>query len=192
MNTTSPSRIEVSANHRFLVDESGAPFFWLGDTAWEIFHRLTREESEDYLENRRQKGFNVIQAVALAEFDGLRVPNAYGELPFFDLDPARPNEAYFAHLDWVIARAAEKGMYIGLLPTWGDKVNRMWGAGPVVFDVQSARSYGEWIGQRYRQAANVIWILGGDRPETDKRVTITLRWCAPWRPASRPGWAATP
>ncbi len=169
MNTTSPSRIKVSANHRFLVGESGAPFFWLGDTAWEIFHRLTREESEDYLENRRQKGFNVIQAVALAEFDGLRVPNAYGELPFFDLDPARPNEAYFAHLDWVIARAAEKGMYIGLLPTWGDKVNRMWGAGPVVFDVQSARSYGEWIGQRYRQAANVIWILGGDRPETDNQ-----------------------
>jgi len=169
MNTTSPSRIKVSANHRFLVGESGAPFFWLGDTAWEIFHRLTREESEDYLENRRQKGFNVIQAVALAEFDGLRVPNAYGELPFFNLDPARPNEAYFAHLDWVIARAAEKGMYIGLLPTWGDKVNRMWGAGLVVFDVQSARSYGEWIGQRYRQAANVIWILGGDRPETDNQ-----------------------
>ncbi len=77
------SRISVSKNHRFLVDESGAPFFWLGDTAWEIFHRLTREETEDYLENRRQKGFNVIQAVALAEFDGLRIPNAYGERAVF-------------------------------------------------------------------------------------------------------------
>ena len=161
------SRISVSKNHRFLVDESGAPFFWLGDTAWEIFHRLTREETEDYLENRRQKGFNVIQAVALAEFDGLRIPNAYGEVPFFDLDPARPNEAYFAHLDWVIARAAQKGLYIGLLPTWGDKVNRMWGQGPQVFDQASARAYGAWIGHRYRQTANIIWILGGDRPESD-------------------------
>ena len=159
--------LKVSANHRFLVDESGAPFFWLGDTAWELFHRLTREESEDYLENRRQKGFNVIQAVALAEFDGLRVPNAYGEVPFFDLDPARPNEAYFTHLDWVIARAAQKGLYIGLLPTWGDKVNRMWGAGPQVFDQASARAYGAWIGRRYRQAANIIWILGR-RPARDR------------------------
>jgi hypothetical protein len=161
------SRIFVSEHRRFLVDEKGTPFFWLGDTAWEIFHRLTREETEDYLENRRQKGFNLIQAVALAEFDGLRTPNAYGELPFFDLNPARPNEAYFDHLDWVIARAAEKGLYIGLLPTWGDKVNRMWGVGPVVFDQASARAYGAWIGRRYRQAANIVWILGGDRPETD-------------------------
>ena len=161
------SRISVSSNHRFLVDESGAPFFWLGDTAWELFHRLTREETEIYLENRRQKGYSLIQAVALAEFDGLRTPNAYGEQPFFDLDPARPNEAYFAHLDWVVAQAAEKGLYIGLLPTWGDKVNRMWGKGPVVFDRESARRYGEWIGRRYRQATNVVWILGGDRPEID-------------------------
>ena len=161
------SRISVSNNHRFLVDEHGAPFFWLGDTAWEIFHRLTREETEDYLENRRQKGFNLIQAVALAEFDGLRAVNAYGELPFIDLDPARPNEAYFIYLDWVIARAAEKGLYIGLLPTWGDKVNRMWGKGPVIFNRASAHAYGEWIGHRYQQASNVIWILGGDRLETD-------------------------
>jgi hypothetical protein len=45
-------------------------FFWLGDTAWELFHRLTREEAERYLENRRAKRFTVIQAVALAELDG--------------------------------------------------------------------------------------------------------------------------
>ena len=167
------SRISVSSNHRFLVDESGSPFFWLGDTAWEIFHRLTREETEVYLENRRQKGYNLIQAVALAEFDGLRVPNAYGDLPFFDLDPTRPNEAYFAHMDWVIARAAEKGLYIGLLPTWGDKVNRMWGQSPMVFDVKSAHDYGVWIGRRYRQAANVIWILGGTGPRPTRRATTT-------------------
>ena len=163
------SRISISSNRRFLVDENGAPFFWLGDTAWEIFHRLTREETEDYLENRRQKGFNLVQCVALAEFDGLRAPNVYGDLPLVDLDPARPNEAYFTHLDWVIARSAEKGLYIGLLPTWGDKVNRMWGQGPVIFNPSSARVYGEWIGRRYRQASNVIWILGGDRLEKDDK-----------------------
>ena len=77
-------RITVSENRRFLQTEGGAPFFWLGDTAWELFHRLTREEAERFLENRRRKGFNVIQAVALAEFDGIRTPNVYGDYALID------------------------------------------------------------------------------------------------------------
>ena len=161
-------RIRVSQNRRFLVTEDGQPFFWLGDTAWELFHRLTRAETELYLQNRRLKGFNLVQAVALAEFDGLRTPNANGDLPLIDLDPARPNEAYFAHLDWVVRRAAELGLYIGLLPTWGDKLTPMWGQGPAIFNEKNARAYGRWIGERYREASNLVWILGGDRPERDK------------------------
>jgi hypothetical protein len=68
-------RIQTSPDGHYLMTAQGEPFFWLGDTAWELYHRLNREEIERYLENRRQKGFNVIQAVALAELDGLRVPN---------------------------------------------------------------------------------------------------------------------
>ncbi len=161
------THIQIGPNRHFLADGKGQPFFWLGDTAWELFHRLTREETELYLENRRRKGFNLIQAVALAEFEGLTVPNAYGELPLHQQDPRQPNEAYFAHVDWVIAQAAARGLVVGLLPTWGDKVNRMWGAGPAIFDENSARHYGEWLGRRYRQASNVVWIMGGDRPEKD-------------------------
>ena len=71
-------RLKVSDNHRFLVTEDGRPFFWLGDTAWELFHRLNREEAERYLEDRAKKGFTVVQAVALAELDGLADPNPYG------------------------------------------------------------------------------------------------------------------
>ena len=83
-------RLKVSDNHRFLVTENGAPFFWLGDTAWELFHRLNREEAARYLENRAKLGFNVVQAVALAELDGHTEPNAYGFLPLADFDPTRP------------------------------------------------------------------------------------------------------
>ncbi|MBI4926797.1 MAG: DUF4038 domain-containing protein, partial [Anaerolineae bacterium] len=60
-------RISVSADGHYLMTESGQPFFWLGDTAWELFHRCDREQIALYLENRRVRGFNVIQAVALAE-----------------------------------------------------------------------------------------------------------------------------
>ena len=105
-------RINVSDNHRFLVTESGQPFFWVGDTAWELFHRLTREEIELYLINRAERGFNVIQAVALAESDGLLTPNRYGEVPLLDLDPTRPNEAYFAHVDYAIhLRPGQRHVY---------------------------------------------------------------------------------
>ena len=71
------AQIKVSDNHRFLTTKDGKPFFWLGDTDWELFHRLTREEAEEFLEIRKQQGFNVIHAVALAEFEGLTKPNRY-------------------------------------------------------------------------------------------------------------------
>lgn len=167
---TALPRITVSDNRRFLVTEEGQPFFWLGDTAWELFHRLNLEEAAFYLDNRSAKGFNVIQAVALAEFDGLHTPNTEGEYALLDDDPTRPNEAYFRHVDAIIRMAAERGLYVAFLPTWGDKVVSMWGVGPVVFNEENARVYGRWLGARYGSETNVIWVLGGDRlpvTETD-------------------------
>jgi hypothetical protein len=165
-------RLKVSDNRRFLVTTEGRPFFWLGDTAWELFHRLDREEAERYLRNRAARRFTVIQAVALAELDGLGVPNAYGHTPLLGNDPATPNDAYFAHVDWVVARANSLGLYVGLLPTWGDKWNTKWGVGPEVFTPENAEAYGRWLGQRYKDAG-VIWIVGGDRPiESDAHRAI--------------------
>ena len=68
-------RLKVSENRRFLVTTEGKPFFWLGDTAWELFNRLDRDAAARYLDNRKKLGFTVIQAVAIAEFDGHTVPN---------------------------------------------------------------------------------------------------------------------
>src|SRR4051812_5828073 len=68
--------LKVSDNKRFLVTEDGKPFFYLGDTAWELFDRLNREEADRYLVRRAQQGFTVIQAVAIAELDGHTTANA--------------------------------------------------------------------------------------------------------------------
>ncbi|MDO8951780.1 MAG: glycoside hydrolase family 140 protein, partial [Draconibacterium sp.] len=168
-------KLKVSENHRYLVFEDGTPFFYLGDTAWELFHRLSKTDAEKYLENRRQKGFTVIQAVALAELDGLNTANAEGEKPLIDNDPAKPNEKYFQHVDWVIKKAAEKGIFIGLLPTWGDKWNKKWGVGPEIFTPENARIYGKYLGNRYKNTPNIIWIVGGDRPvESDIQKEIVI------------------
>jgi hypothetical protein len=158
-------RIKVSQNHRFLMTADGQPFFWLGDTAWELFHRLNRAEAEYYLETRRQQGFSVIQATILGEMNGLHVPNANGHVPLLGEDPTRPNEFYFRYVDELIRLAAGKGLYIGMLPTGGDKVNGdLWGVGPAVFNIENARVYGRFLGQRYRKDTNILWILGGNRP----------------------------
>jgi hypothetical protein len=170
-------QLKVSENGHYLVYDDGTPFFWLGDTGWELFHRLTIEEIDKYFSNREAKGFNVIQAVVLAEMDGLNKPNQYGDKPFIDLDPTKPNEKYFQFVDSVVKLAQSKNLYIGLLPTWGDKVTQLWGMGPVVFNVDNAYKYGLWIGKRYANSPNIIWILGGDRPA----LTQDNDWRPIWR-----------
>jgi hypothetical protein len=164
--------LKISDNKRFIEFADGTPFFYLGDTGWELFHRLTKDETEKYLENRRQKGFTVIQAVVLAELDGLNTPNMEGNKPLIDNDPLKPNEAYFQHIDWVIKKAAEKGIFIGLLPTWGDKLDKQWGKGPEIFNTENASKYGIWLAKRYKDSPNIIWIIGGDRDGGGKNTEI--------------------
>lgn len=178
-SNTPTSLLRVSDNKRFLVTADGRPFFWLGDTAWELFHRPTREDVERYLQNRRELRFTIIQAVALAEFDGLNAPNAYGHRPLLNNDPATPDvrdgadNDYWDDVDFIVNRAGALGLYVGFLPTWGDKWNIGKGVGPQVFTAANAEIYGRWLGQRYRNTPNIIWILGGDRPiENDTHRTI--------------------
>jgi len=161
--------LRVSDNQRFLVTADGRPFFWLGDTAWELFHRPTREDVTRYLRKRAEQRFTVIQAVALAEFDGLNEPNAYGHRPLVNNDPATPDvkdgpgNDYWDHVDFVIRQAGSLGLYVAFLPTWGDKWKADRGIGPEIFTAENAEAYGRWLGERYKDTPNIIWVLGGDR-----------------------------
>ncbi len=167
--------LRVSENRRFLVHDDGRPFFYLGDTAWAVIQRLDRDETDEYLCDRAAKGFTVIQTVIVSEFEGLTAPNPAGEVPFIDGDPTRPNEAFFRDVDYLVERAGALGMYVGLLPTWGDKVGPVgWGTGPEVFTPANAEVYGEWLGRRYRDAP-IIWIVGGDRDPIEARHFATWR-----------------
>lgn len=173
-----PKKISVSADRRSLVDGDGRPFFYLADTAWELFHRLNREEADRYLAKRAAQGFTAVQAVAIAELDGHTDPNPYGHLPFEDQDPSRPavkdgpGNDYWDHVDYIVDRANAAGIVVGFLPTWGrywhDKVKN---DGPI-FNRDNAEKYGQWLGQRYKNKS-LIWILGGDRSiENDEQKEI--------------------
>jgi hypothetical protein len=161
----------VGADGHHLAFADGTPFFWLGDTAWELFARLDRAEAAVYLDDRARKGFTVVQAVAVPELGGSGAANAYGRAPFVGGDPGRPDAAggmapgdpagygYWGHVDHVLGLAAERGLYVALLPTWGSHVAD---AG-AIFDAAKARAYGRFLGERYRERPNLVWVLGGDR-----------------------------
>ncbi|MBS1857468.1 MAG: glycoside hydrolase family 140 protein [Acidobacteria bacterium] len=157
-------RIQVSANGRFLEYTDRTPFFWQGDTAWRLFDRLTREEVTRYLDDRQAKGFNVIQAVAL-HARVLQPP--YGA-PLLDNDPLRPNVTpgsdpgkpgeydYWDHVDWIVGQAAKRGIYIAMLPCWGNVVNTG------MLNAETGPRYVRWLAQRYGSRPNIFWVLGGD------------------------------
>ncbi len=180
--------LKVSANGRYLATTDGKPFFWLGDTAWELFHRLDREEADHYLRVRAEQGFNVVQAALIGELGGLTVPNPYGRLPLTQDDQGRYNPAapdtsdgysYWDHVDHIIERAETLGIYMAIVPTWGDKFRQAWGEGPEIFDGSNSYAYGRWLGERYQDRSNIVWVVGGDRIlETQRHFDVVMRMAA--------------
>jgi hypothetical protein len=167
-------KLKVSPNGRYFVDQDGQPFFYLGDTAWLLFQRLNREELEEYLKDRAAKGFTVIQAYVLRGL-GVRHPDGnsslLGETPLIERDPARPNEAFFKHVDHVINRANELGLVMGLVVAKSWHVNKH---SEKVFDEKNAFAFGKFLGQRYKNNA-VLWYVGGDSaPGNDAAVWVAM------------------
>jgi hypothetical protein len=167
-------RIAVSPDGHFLQYGDGRPFFWLGDTAWLLFERLGRDDTERYLEDRRRKGFTVIQAMLL---HGVTARSAGGATALLERDPGRPNTApggYWDHVDWVVDLAAAKGMFVAMVPAWGAVAK----AGQLNAD--NVVAYATFLARRYRDKPNVVWICGGDTPggentEVWKKLGQTLK-----------------
>ena len=156
--------LQISADGRHLEDQNGIPFLINGDTPWSLIVELSKVEAETYLEDRRARGFNaVITELIEAEFGG--PANSDGELPFLAPgDFGQPNEAYFQHADWVIRKAAEKGMLVVLTPAY---VGYQCGSAGWCQEMQAStpadlREFGNFVGNRYKDFDNVIWMHGGD------------------------------
>jgi len=160
----------ISENGRYLTTGNGEPFFWLGDTGWLLFGKLNREEAETYLEDRKQKGFNVIQVMVLHEVPSV---NVYGDSSIINMDVSKPaitegndfkdSKAYdfWDHVDYIIDLAEKKGIYMALVPVWGTNVKEK------KVNVPQAKIYAEFLAKRYRDKSNIIWLNGGDIKGSD-------------------------
>lgn len=163
MNVGNPN-LQVSDNQRYLTS-GGKPFFWLGDTGWLMLTKLNRDETEKYLENRREKGFNVIQVMLLHTLLAVTVD---GDSALINKNVATPmlskadgKPGYWENLDFAIDLAAKKGIVLALVPVWGSNVK----SGKVT--VNQAEAYAEFLAKRYKDKSNIVWLNGGDLRGSD-------------------------
>ena len=171
INTT--PAIKVSANHRFF-SANDRPFFWLGDTGWLLLTKLSRKDAEKYLDIRKKQGFNVIQVMVV---HGTADVNIYGDSALTAKDISKPrvtpgnnpdNPAqydYWDHMEWVIKKAQEKGLYVALVPVWGSVVKA------AHIKPAQAKVYATFLAKRFRSYPNIIWMNGGDIAGSDYKDT---------------------
>jgi hypothetical protein len=147
----------VSDNGHYLLAPNGEPFFWQGDTEWELFYLLTAQDAKDLLKARRAQGFTVIQAMC----DGIfpkwvrtdRLPPLDQLMPWLNGDPLMPNEAFFQRMDAIVASAQENHQLLLIGVYHADDV----GAKRVT--VANVGSWTRWLAHRYKNAPNIIWSM---------------------------------
>ncbi len=168
----SHGRLQASPDGHYLMHADGMPFFWLADTAWLLPERLDRDETVYYLNSCRDAAFNVIQVQTV---NGVPAYNRYGasSMPcgydFTALDEPGGSYGYWEHMDFLVDEAARRGIYVGMVCIWGGLVN----AGAM--NEAQARAYGTFLGTRYRDRPNIVWIIGGDtRGDVEREVWEAL------------------
>ncbi|WP_258105743.1 glycoside hydrolase family 140 protein [Marinoscillum sp. MHG1-6] len=157
--------IKISENQRFFQYDDGEPFFWLGDTGWLIFKKLDRGEIIKYLDDRKDKGYNVIQVMLLHNVD---VESFQGDKALVDNNVATPNVTegddpndpeqydYWDHVAFAVEMAQERDMFMACVPVWGTPVSND------NVTVDEAKDYASFLANRFKDYPNIIWLNGGD------------------------------
>lgn len=164
--------LHTEAGKRYLVDAQGHPFLVHGDAPWSLMVQLTRAEVDQYLEDRRLKGFNTVLVEIIEHYFSAQPPrNVYGDGPFLTPgDFSTPNEAYFAHVEYVLTKARENGFLVLLTPSYMGYNGGAegWYAEMVQNGATKLRAYGQYLATRFRNFDNILWVHGGDFEPTDR------------------------
>ncbi len=136
-------KLEIKENHFYMNQE---PFFWLGDTAWLIFEKLSLTEAKRYLNNRKSLGFTVIQCVLLHTYQN--GSSCAGKSPH--------TMEYWNEVKEVIAYANSLKLVMGILPFWGAMLKNN------IITSDNIDCYTAFLNQFFKENENIVWILGGD------------------------------
>lgn len=148
--------LKVSANKRYLVGSNDVPFFMIGDTAWNMTAKLNDSELAQYLDARKNQGFNTILTSLMDISKGSigGTSNRAGtNLGSFN----SPNGAYFDYIVKVLQMAKDRGMQLMLVPAWSQHA-----AKDGSYTTSTAASWGTFAANKFKNSDNLIWMLGGD------------------------------
>lgn len=165
-------RLSVHSSQRYLINPLGAPVQLRGSSTWCLV-QSDRSTIDYVLSNTAGKKFNsVVVMSALSENANSQYgpTQAYGTFPFSD-SKLTPSEAHWQNLDYLIRKAASLGLivqlaylYVGHPSSQDGFASRIAGC-----TEQECFDFGAFLGARYRNTPNLIWISGGDNmPETDQ------------------------
>jgi hypothetical protein len=158
---------------RYLVDSKQRPFLLHGDSAWSILVQLTRDETNAYLSDRQRRGFNTVLVNLLEHKYAADAPrNRFGDAPFRDSsDYSSVNDRYFDHAKWLVGRAAESGMLVLLAATYiGCCGEDGWYSQMLQSGAARMRDYGRFLGRKFRDLDNLMWVHGGDANPVDQSI----------------------
>lgn len=173
--------LRVGPTDRYLVDPDGKPFLINGDTAWSLIVTPTPEEAIKYLDDRQRRGVTAIIINLIEHCFSPDPPRTRSGLPPFTSvgDLSAPNDAYFDHAEWVIREAAKRGLlvllapaYLGYrAPVWQGYRNHAegWYEEVLASGIETCEAYGRYLGRRFRDHANILWVMSGDRCPGDAR-----------------------
>jgi hypothetical protein len=166
--------LHTEAGKHYLLTAQNQPFLLQGDAPWSLIVQLTNAQVDQYLEDRRQKGFNTVLVNLLEhQFADQAPKNVYGDAPFLTPgDFSTPNEAYFAHAEYVIAKAAEKGMLVLLTPAYMGYQggSEGWYQEMGNNGVAKLRAWGQYVATRFATYDNIVWVHGGDYTPPEKNL----------------------
>jgi len=169
--------LRLSPNHRYLVDSGQQPFLIKEFSAWGLIQALSEADESAFLDSIKLRGFNTVLVSVISNATsqmGGNPPYWQGISPFqIECDFSTPNETYFQHVDRFLAMTREKGFLVLLVPCYlgyfTDGSQGWWD------EVRSAnnspdkmRTYGEFLGRRYRESSNIVWVAGGDNDAKDQ------------------------
>jgi hypothetical protein len=171
-----PGPLVVSgSNPRLLVtSKTQEPVLLVGDAGWSAIAQITTSEMDTYLENRASHGFNVVLTNLIEHYYADNAPNnIYNDPPFTGANFTTPNEDYFAVADYFISKANSLGIYVLLTPIylgfadfegWIDEIDAA--------STADMQSWGEYVGNRYKDYDNIIWVIGGDRDPSSVMIKV--------------------
>jgi uncharacterized protein DUF4038/collagenase-like protein with putative collagen-binding domain len=154
--------LKPSADNRYLVDQDNTPFLMVGDAPQAMVGNLSLMQAKFFIKNRATYGINALWVNLLCDsytacnsdgttFDGIA--------PFTTPDDlSTPNPAYFDRAASMVEAAGAHGMVVLLDPIeTGGWLGTLDDNG-----LRKAEHYGEFLGNRFKDLPNIVWMSGND------------------------------